>query len=436
MFWLVIDQRVTPLIVEWEVFPGPEQEELIPMDHWREVGGGSHQTVVPVIYGQDMTQTKPETTVIASIIDAEKQHASLYAQQLRDFAKFAESCPPGRRGVKLADGAPEELAASLNMSIRAALNRVLEAEDIVHRLPATLKALEEGVIDPARARATHQITRTLSDEDALAVEKAVLAHGPHASYQEYRRALRRQAMKADPEAAERKRKQKLEQRDVVTRKSEDGSVKLIATMLAGEAESAYTILNHLAHAAKTPDDTRTLAQRRADTLIDLILGEDKKRVRANINVTVPLSTLIGLNKAPGELSEYGPITAEQCRELARNGVLRRLVTDDFGHLLDVSPRWYASAGLMNWIRMRDRTCRQPGCRVPAQKCGLHKSKRSSRRKRVKGRDYKLLCKRHRLMYQRAKGWTVTQPEPGRLIFVTPTEQVREVVAERYEEPAA
>nr|CTQ95771.1 hypothetical protein [Kibdelosporangium sp. MJ126-NF4] len=381
-----------------------------------------------------MTHSKPETKAIESILVAERQQSSLQAQQIRELATFAECRPPDRPGVKLADGAPEELAAGLRMSIRAATNRVLEAEHIVRRLPATLTALEEGVIDMARARATLQITKAMSDEDALAVEEAVLAQGPHASYQEYRRALRRQAMKVDPEAAERKRKQKLEDRDVVARKSEDGSSRLVATMLAGEAESAYNILNHLAHKAKTPDDTRTLAQRRADALTDLLLGKERQHVRANINVTVPLSTLIGLNNQPGELSEYGPITAEQCRELARNGVLRRLVTDDFGHLLDVSPRRYASASLTDLIRMRDRTCRQPGCRVPGRKCRVHSVKRTSRRKRL--RDYHLLCKRHQLMYQRAKGWLFAQPESDRVIFVTPTKQVREAVAERYDEPAA
>ncbi|MCE7006768.1 13E12 repeat family protein [Kibdelosporangium philippinense] len=385
-----------------------------------------------------MEQTKPDTRAIASIHVAEQQIARWHAAQIRDFARFVECRPPGRPGIKLADGAPEEVAAALNMSIRTAINRILEADYIVRRLPATLNALEQGIIDFARTRATCQVTRGLSDEDALKVENAVLAYGPHATYQEYRRALRRQAMKVDPEAAERKRKQKQEQRDVVTRKAEDGSAKIVATLLASEAESMYDVLNHFAHKAKSPDDTRTLAQRRADVLLDLIVGKHMQRVRANINVTVPLTTLIGLNNQPGELSEYGPITAEQCRALAKNGVLRRLITDDFGKVLDVSPYRYASQGLAERIKMRDRTCRQPGCRVPGRKCDVYtlSKKKDGRRRRLREQDYLLLCKRHRLMYARAKGWVLAQPEPGRVIFVTPTEQVRQNVAEPYEEPAA
>ncbi|MFC0113666.1 DUF222 domain-containing protein [Kibdelosporangium aridum] len=385
-----------------------------------------------------MHETKPETRAIASIHIAEKQQAYWAAAQIRDFAKYAECMPPGRPGIKLADGAPEEVAATLHTSIRIATQRILEAEYIVRRLPATLDALEKGIIDLPRVRATCQITKGLSDEDTLAVENAVLAHGPHATYQEYRRALRRQAMKADPESAERKRKQKEELRDVVTRKGEDGSAKLVATMLAGEVEATYNVLNHLAHQSKTPDDTRTLAQRRADVLLDLLVGNDMERVQAHINVTVPLTTLIGLNNKPGELSEYGPITAEQCRELAKNGVLRRIITDDFGNVLEASPRRYASDGFADRIRMRDRTCRQPGCRVPARKCSVQRTskKKAGRRRRFRERDYFLLCKRHRLMYERTKGWMLTQPESGRMVFMTPTGQVRQIVAERYEEPAA
>lgn len=383
-----------------------------------------------------MKNSTPETLVINNIVETHKRLCREDAAMIRALATYAEYQPPERRGVKLADGAPEEVAAVLCLSIRAATNRIVEAEHIVRRLPATLDALHEGIIDFPRVRATYQVTKTLSDEDALLVENAVLSHGPHVSYQEYRRALRRQAMKADPEAAERKRKQKIKDRDVVTRKSEDGSARLVATMSAGEVEATYDVLNHLAHKAESPDDTRSLAQRRADVLLDLVLGKEKERVQANINVTVPLTTLLGLNNQPGELSEYGPITAEQCRELAQNGVFRRIITDDLGHVLDVGRRRYETGGLAERVRMRDRTCRQPGCRVPERRCDVHVTSRLVHTDQAHESDAQLLCKRHRLMHERTNRWIVAQPEPDKLIFVTPSGHIRQIAAERYEEPAA
>jgi hypothetical protein len=256
------------------------------------------------------------------IIKASAMQSYWQAVEIRNLAKFAEYRPPDRPGIKLADGAPEEIAAALNLSIPVATSRILEAAHLVRRLPATVDALEGGLIDFARARATLQITKELSDEDAILVERAVLKSGRHSSYKEYRRTLRRQAAKIDPESAERRRKESRERRNVVTHKLEDGSATLIATLSAHEAAATYSVLDHLAYKAKSPDDTRTLAERRADVLLDLVLGKEMERVQVNVNVTVPLTTLIGLNRNPGELSEYGPITAEYCRELARNASLR------------------------------------------------------------------------------------------------------------------
>lgn len=383
-----------------------------------------------------MTETRTDSQAVSMIIKANAMQSYWHAAEIRSLAKFAEYRPPERSGIKLADGAPEEIAAALNLSIPVATSRILEAAHLVRRLPATVDALEGGLIDIARARATMQITKELSDEDAQRVERAVLKSGRHSSYKEYRRTLRRQAAKIDPDSAERRRKESKERRNVVTHKLEGGSATLIATLSAHEAAATYSVLDHLAHKAKSPDDTRTLAERRADVLLDLVLGKEMERVRVNVNVTVPLTTLIGLNQHPGELSEYGPITAEYCRELTKNASLRRIVTDDFGQLMEASAKQYDPPRLADHIRVRDRTCRQPGCTVPARRCEVNHTVRAEAGGITDECNCRLMCKRHRKMRDRAKGWALTQPEPGRVFFVTPTGTVHQVNAERYEEPAA
>jgi hypothetical protein len=52
--------------------------------------------------------------------------------------------------------------------------------------------------------------------------------------------------------------------------------------------------------------------------------------RPAINVTVPISTLLGRDNQPAHLDGYGPITAALARRLAADptGTWRRLVTDD------------------------------------------------------------------------------------------------------------
>jgi hypothetical protein len=383
-----------------------------------------------------MTHNPTITQILKTIVLADRMLSYWSAVQIRYLSKFTEYWPPGRAGIKLADGVPEEIAAALSLSVAAAATRLVEAEQMVHRLPGTLTALEAGHIDMARAKATVQVTKQLSSEDAGKVEQAVLRHGPHTSCKEYRRALRRQAMKVDPEAAERKRKQVLEDREVVVRKTDDSAMKLIAKLPPHEAQATYNVLDQLAHMAKTADDTRTLAQRRADVLRDLVLGKDMERVHVKLNVTVPLTTLVGLNKQPGELSEYGPITAEQCRELAGNATLRRLVTDDFGHLLEVGHNSYEATDFGDLIRTRDRTCRQPGCAVPARKCRIVHTIRCKSSGGACDTDCGLLCKRHRLMRMRTNGWLTVEPVPGHLVIVTPSGCIRHVPVEQFEEPAA
>jgi len=90
-----------------------------------------------------------------------------------------------------------------------------------------------------------------------------------------------------------------------------------------------------------------------------------------VNVTVPLSTLLGGGE-PGTLQGYGPIDAATARALAVGGAWRRLVTEPLsGTVLDVGRKKYRPpADLARIIRERDRTCVRPGCSTRATGCEL------------------------------------------------------------------
>jgi hypothetical protein len=93
-----------------------------------------------------------------------------------------------------------------------------------------------------------------------------------------------------------------------------------------------------------------------------------------IRVVVAAGTLLGLDERPGELAGYGPIPAEVARRLAADpdGTWQRILTDPAsGALLDVGRTAYRPpAALAEHVRARDRTCRFPGCRMPAERCDL------------------------------------------------------------------
>jgi hypothetical protein len=94
--------------------------------------------------------------------------------------------------------------------------------------------------------------------------------------------------------------------------------------------------------------------------------------RVRIDVTVALSTLLGLDDQPGELAGLGPIPAEQARALAAGGIWRRLVTDPLtGAVLDVGrTRYKPPQPMAEHVLARDGVCAAPGCSVPAHRCDL------------------------------------------------------------------
>ena len=83
----------------------------------------------------------------------------------------------------------------------------------------------------------------------------------------------------------------------------------------------------------------TLDQLRFDAACHLLTGAEDNARPASIGwvgqVTVPLSSLVGVDDAPGELAGVGPIPASVARQsMAQASVWRRLLTDAVdGHLV-------------------------------------------------------------------------------------------------------
>src|SRR5207248_2123178 len=64
-------------------------------------------------------------------------------------------------------------------------------------------------------------------------------------------------------------------------------------------------------------------------------GSGGNPTKVVVRVTVPISTLMGLDDQPGDLAGYGPIPAAVARDIAAGGTWKRLLTDPVsGMLLD------------------------------------------------------------------------------------------------------
>ncbi|GLH96700.1 DUF222 domain-containing protein [Phytohabitans aurantiacus] len=95
-------------------------------------------------------------------------------------------------------------------------------------------------------------------------------------------------------------------------------------------------------------------------------------VRGGVELTVPLSMLMGLTELPGELAGWGPVIADIARQVAeqqRRGRWRFTVHDGNTLYTGVTRR-RPTTDLADHITARDRTCRAPGCRVPAHRADI------------------------------------------------------------------
>jgi hypothetical protein len=126
-------------------------------------------------------------------------------------------------------------------------------------------------------------------------------------------------------------------RDVRSFADDAGAASLIASGSAADVAAMMASLDALCW-PPSPDDTRTMAQRKFDTLRDLVCGH-RQPGDWQVQVLVALTTLQGRDELPAEIPGFGPIPASQAREIVAQGAsLRRIVVDEHGQLVAVESR--------------------------------------------------------------------------------------------------
>ncbi|WP_457966613.1 HNH endonuclease [Arthrobacter sp. D1-29] len=87
--------------------------------------------------------------------------------------------------------------------------------------------------------------------------------------------------------------------------------------------------------------------------------------RAQVLVTVPVFSLLGLTDEPATLDGHGPIPASMARNLVTNGAhsFHRVLTDPRdGAPLEIGRTSYRlTTAMRRWLRLRDAKCPFPGC---------------------------------------------------------------------------
>jgi hypothetical protein len=208
-------------------------------------------------------------TELELITACEKQIAYLHAVQARALSRFAAH-RPGNPGQIVSDFAADEIALATCWTRATAGARLNLALTLTGRLPATLDALADGRIDLRRAQRLAEVTDPLPAALARQVEDEVLPHAGEHNSSQLARAARQAIAHLDPAGAEARHQTRRQDRRVELRPLDDAMAELRAILPAPQAVSIHRRLSAFARAA-APGDPRTMDQRRADTLIDLLL---------------------------------------------------------------------------------------------------------------------------------------------------------------------
>jgi hypothetical protein len=317
--------------------------------------------------------------------------------------------------------AGDELAMRLGWSRPAANRLVRDGRALGAQLLPVADAVRAGLLDTSKLRVLTDKLHDRAYQLSWPVLDEVLPEAPLRTPTQLAADVDRALLALDPADAASRLPKALATRHVChPRRLPDGMAGLWAVLPADDAARIDATLEATARAARAVGDPRTLDQLRADTLTGLATGDallagrmlqatastahvaalgvpdaagdvgglDLSRgdggpplgrsapgirvPKIRIDVTVALSTLMGLDELPGELAGLGPIPAEQARALAAGGIWRRVVTDPLtGAVLDVGrTRYRPPAGLAEHVLARDGSCAAPGCSVPSHRCDL------------------------------------------------------------------
>jgi hypothetical protein len=245
------------------------------------------------------------------------------------------------------------------------------AKALVSELPSTLASMGRGDISEWRATLVARETACLDAATRRAIDERISGRMPSWGDRQTVREVRRLAYASDPGAAVARHARAVADRRVSIRPAPDTMCYLTALLPATQGVAAYAALVRDAARAHATSDPRGKGQVMADTLVERLTGQTAAPdVPVEVEVVMPLDTLLGDDHTPAHLVGYGPLPAAQARRLLRESragawVRRLFVRPVDGHLVAMDSRRRRFEGqLRHFVVLRDQFCRMPWCDAP------------------------------------------------------------------------
>jgi hypothetical protein len=308
--------------------------------------------------------------------------------------------------------------------------RLVKSARLVDEHPRISTALADGDITTPHVEAIGRVISKdraplLHDHSEILVDQAkTLPVG------DFTTVIRHWASLADEELAKESFVQKWDRRHLHASTTLDGWVTgdFFLDPVAGA-----TLLNALDHEAPPdPEDAldgpRTLSQRRADALADIVTshinGDNPTGNPPNINAIIDVATQLGeppqMTAARCEIDGVGPVARTVLDQMCCDARFTRFIMSGPSQILDMgrSTRLVTKAQRRALI-VRDRHCRFPSCNRRTQWCDVHHIAgwvESLGKTNID--NLVLLCRRHHTLVHNSK-WTITRTAAGEFEFTHP-----------------
>ena len=361
-------------------------------------------------------------------------HKAELVEQARQWSVVAETSIPPASGwspeVRARRVLITELACALRIPERAAENLVGQSQMLVNDLPLTLRALGTGAITWRHATVMVDHANSLDTEAAGAFEAAVVSYAASLTVAKFDRKARLYRERMHPESIEARHATAIETRSLDLQPARDGMAWLTAYLPAVVAQGIYNRATDMALKQQSAAETRTLTQLRVDLFAELLLdgglqsGADAG-IRPRVLITVPALTLLGRSDEPAVLEGYGPIDIDTARALAAAApsFTRLLTHPETGAVLSVGRTSYAvPADLRTWLRVRDGTCRFPGCSRAARNCDVDHTDDWQWGSATNHDNLAHLCRAHHRVKHQTQ-WGARQRGAGVIEWTSPTGHV-------------
>jgi hypothetical protein len=364
-----------------------------------------------------------------------------------------------------------EVSIELTITHGQAEELVWLAHDLPDRLPNTWASLQTGQIDIDRAKVMADGLAALDDDVARRLDEELAEEAVESTRTRLRSRVKRAVRAADPDAHADRTKQAKDERRLEIWDNADETCDLVGrNMDAAEAHAIYNRLTAAATAMKGDGDQRTLGQIRADLQVALLRGTPLPEAVQRL-LTDPHAAAVPCNAAPAATDS--PAAAQASSDLAdviaavealiaralaeaadeqlsglldrarANGKLGTLtlwigqavktINDALAGLVDAWCRHTGSTpgahghdgyrppiGMQRLVQARHPVCVFPTCNRSAIHCDLDHTIAYDQGGRTCKCNLAPLCRTHHRVVKQHPTWTLFQPWPGLLIWVTPS----------------